>query len=71
MKPSPEAVAAINKAVATIGGQKAAAELLGVSQQAVSRWLTGIDWTPVRRARQLEAQTGVPAASMVNPDKVL
>lgn len=71
MKTTPEVQAAIQQALDKAGGQRQLALALGVTQQAVSAWLNGDKWMPVKRARQVEELTGVPAASMVNPEKVL
>jgi len=58
-------------AIALAGGQVKLAALLGVTQQAVSGWLTGARWMPVRQAQAIQERLGVPAANLVNPEKVL
>ena len=47
------------------------AALLGVTQQAVSGWLNGARWMPVRHAQVIQEWFDVPAANLVNPEKVL
>ena len=53
-------------AVTAAGTQDKLAELLGVTQQAVSTWLSQ-GWVPLRRAKEIEAQTGVHRLRLVNP----
>lgn len=62
---------AIQEAIDLAGGQRELAEALGVSKQAVNQWVAGHRWVPVARARHIESLYGVPAASLVNPEKVL
>ena len=61
----------IAQAIALAGGQVKLAALLGVTQQAVSGWLNGARWMPVRHAQAIQEWLGVPAANLVNPEKVL
>lgn len=56
----------IARAVALAGTQDKLAQLLGVTQQAVAKWVSR-GWVPVRRAQEIEAITGVPRASLLNP----
>lgn len=58
-------------AIKVAGSQQALASILGVTQQAVSGWLNGVRWMPIRHALAIEALFGVPAAGMINPRKVL
>lgn len=58
-------------AIAVAGGQLELALALGVTQQAISGWLNGHRWMPVRHAQTIERRYGVPATGLVNPDKVL
>jgi len=53
------------------GGQLELALALGVTQQAVSGWLNGARWMPVPKAQIIERRYGVPAAGLVNPEKVV
>ena len=47
----------LNKAISKAGGRKQLADLIGVSRQAVEKWMTyGV---PPRRAIQIEEATGV------------
>jgi predicted transcriptional regulator len=61
----------IARAITLAGGQVKLAALLGVTQQAVSGWLNGARWMPVRHAQVIHERLGVPAANLVNPEKVL
>ena len=58
-------------AIKAAGSQQNLARVLGVTQQAVSGWLNGARWMPVCHAQVVESRYGVPAASLVNPKKVL
>lgn len=49
---------AIQKAVAACGGQKALADLLGVSQSAVNQWVNGVRPVPPTRCRAIESAAG-------------
>jgi DNA-binding transcriptional regulator YdaS (Cro superfamily) len=56
----------IADAIVAAGGQQALALELGVSQQAVSRWLKR-GWAPVGRIIDIERIFGVPRGRLVNP----
>lgn len=56
----------IAAAVAAAGSQEQLAEQLGVTQQAVSVWVTQ-GWAPRKRAVEIECLTGVPRSSLVDP----
>ena len=68
---TPEVREQIALAITTAGTQQALADILGVTQQAVSGWLHGVRWMPARQAVAIEALLDIPAASMINPKKVL
>lgn len=68
---NPEVREQIALAIGLAGGQVKLASILGVTQQAVSGWLTGARWMTPRHAVTIEALFGVPAAGLVNPRKVL
>jgi DNA-binding transcriptional regulator YdaS (Cro superfamily) len=68
---TPEVREQIKLAIRAAGGQVKLAALLGVTQQAVSGWLNGARWMPVRHAQAIHERLGVPAANLVNPEKVL
>lgn len=68
---TPEIREQIKLAITTAGSQQALADILGVTQQAVSSWLRGVKWMPARQAIAIEALFHIPAASMTNPKKVL
>lgn len=68
---TPEIREQIKLAITTAGSQQALADILGVTQQAVSGWLQGVRWMPARHAVTIEALFHIPAASMTNPKKVL
>lgn len=53
-------------AVMAAGSQEKLAEKLGVTQQAVSKWLRR-GYVPLKRAPEIEAQYGVPRARLINP----
>ena len=58
--------AGVENAITVAGSQVKLAQVLGVTQQAVSRWrLRG--WVPLRRAQEIEAQLGVPRITLINP----
>ena len=68
---NPEVREHIALAIKAAGSQQNLASILGVTQQAVSGWLNGARWMPVCHAQVVESRYGVPAASLVNPKKVL
>ena len=68
---TPEVREQIALAVRAAGTQQLLAGILGVTQQAVSGWLNGVRWMPVRHAVAIEALFHIPAAGLVNPKKVL
>lgn len=62
---SPTELTGLPLAVSRMGGQKALAEALDVSAQAVSKWVkTG--HAPVERAAEIEALTKVPRLELVD-----
>jgi DNA-binding transcriptional regulator YdaS (Cro superfamily) len=68
---TPEVRAQIALAIKAAGGQLELALALAVTQQAVSGWLNGARWMPVCHAQVVESRYGVPAAGLVNPEKVV
>lgn len=68
---NPEVREHIALAIKAAGSQQNLASILGVTQQAVSGWLQGVRWMPVRQAVAIEAVFHIPAASMINPKKVV
>lgn len=56
----------IAHAVVLAGSQKALADALGVSQQAVSEWETK-GWVPLERATEIEALYGIPRVHLIDP----
>lgn len=56
----------IDTAVESAGSQGKLAQQLGVSQQAVGRWVAR-GYTPLRRAQEIEAVYGVPRTALSNP----
>ncbi len=56
----------IHAAIQKAGSQVALAELLGVTQQAISKWLHR-GYVPVWRALEIENQLGVPREDLVSP----
>lgn len=56
----------IEEAIETAGGQVKLAERLGVTQQAVSLWLSK-GYVPTGRVVEVEALFGVPRAKLINP----
>lgn len=68
---NPEVREQIALSIEAAGSQQELANILGVTQQAVSGWLNGARWMPARHAVAIEALFGVPAAGLINPRKVL
>lgn len=56
----------IDTAVELAGSQGKLAQQLGVSQQAVGKWVER-GFTPLRRAQEIEAVYGVPRVALANP----
>lgn len=56
----------ISAAVKAVGTQEQLAAQLGVTQQAVSVWVTQ-GWVPKDRAVEIECLTGVARARLVDP----
>ncbi len=59
----------IDAAVALAGSQAKLGDQLGVTQQAVLKWVNR-GFVPLTRAREIEALLGVPRSTLVDP-KVL
>lgn len=57
---------AVFELVHKAGSQAALAEQLGVSQQAISKWLRR-GYVPVKRVLECEATFGVPRVRLINP----
>ena len=57
----------IARAVDQLGGRTRLADALGVTPQAVGRWLSGLDKVPAERAVQIEELTGV-RCEVMRPD---
>lgn len=53
-------------AAQAVGNQAALARGLGVTEQAICKWVKQ-GWVPVRRAKQIEELTGVPRKDLINP----
>lgn len=68
---NPEVREQIALSIEAAGSQQELANILGVTQQAVSGWLNGARWMPARHAVTIEFLFGVPAAGLINPRKVL
>lgn len=58
--------AALRRVIELAGSQQAVANELGVTQQAIAKWLTR-GWVPVRRALEMEMAYGVPRTSLADP----
>jgi len=56
----------IADAIVSAGGQGALARKVGVSQQAVSRWVKR-GWVPVTHIVKVEEMFGVSRARLINP----
>ena len=56
----------IEKAVSIIGTQKQLAQLIGVKQQSVGRWVE-LGYVPYKRVQAVSAATRVPAKELLNP----
>ena len=56
----------VSQAIQAAGSQRKLADLLGVSQQAISIWLDQ-GWVPLRRAQEIETSLGIPRSSLINP----
>ena len=56
----------IQRAVEAAGSQHRLAEILGVSQQAISQWVAR-GYAPASRVVEVEAQLGVPRADLIQP----
>ena len=56
----------IDAAVELAGSQGKLAQQLGVTQQAVGKWVDR-GYTPLRRAQEIEAVYGVPRVALANP----
>lgn len=56
----------IDAAVVAAGSQGKLAAQLGVTQQAVAKWVER-GYTPLRRAQEIEAVYGVPRVALANP----
>ena len=57
---------AVFELVLKAGSQAALAEQLGVSQQAISKWLRR-GYVPIKRVLECEATYGVPRARLLDP----
>lgn len=55
------------RAILAAGSQGKLAELLGVTQQAVSKW-EARGWAPLKRARQIAAAFPIALKELVDPD---
>lgn len=59
-------VSGLGEAILAAGGQGALARKLGLSQQAVSRWVK-CGWVPVAHVIRVEKMFGVPRAKLIHP----
>ena len=64
--PAPPCPPGIFKAVKAAGSQTALAEAMGVSQQAISKWIR-FGWVPVDRAIEIESMYAIPRRELVSP----
>ena len=58
--------AALRRVVEIAGSQQAVAHELGVTQQAINKWMVR-GYVPLRRAQELEMAFGVSRASLADP----
>jgi DNA-binding transcriptional regulator YdaS (Cro superfamily) len=56
----------VEAVVAAAGNQSNLASSLGVTQQAVSKWLRR-GWVPLARAAEIEHLFGIPRKQLINP----
>ena len=56
----------IKRAITILGSQEKMADLLGVSQQSVSAWLT-CGYCPLKHVPTLSALTGIERRELVSP----
>jgi DNA-binding transcriptional regulator YdaS (Cro superfamily) len=56
----------IADAIVAAGTQVGLAIRLGVTQQAVSKWMRR-GWVPLRRAQEIEVQFAIPRGRLANP----
>lgn len=59
-------ITGIDEAIVLAKSQKRLAEMLGVSQQVISKWKKK-GYVPVGRVLEIEAQLGVPRERLVEP----
>lgn len=57
----------IDKAIERAGSQANLAELLGCTQQAISKWQVR-GWAPLKRAKQIALASPIPIRELVSPD---
>lgn len=62
----PEQTTGVVDAILAAGGQGALARQVGVSHQAVSRWVK-CGWVPVAHIVRVEELFGVPRTRLINP----
>lgn len=63
--PAPPSLPGIFKAVKAAGSQTALADAMGVSQQAINKWVKK-GWVPVDRAIEIEGLYGIPRRELVS-----
>lgn len=61
-----EKVNGVQQAALAAGSQRALANVLGVTDQAVHKWIKQ-GWVPMRRAQEIEALFGVSRGATLNP----